>query len=434
MTSERHEFEVVVVGAGPAGLAAACVAAEAGRKVALVDNSPWLGGQIWRGEEANPVQRVARHWLQRVKTGRVAVFRPAAVFAASSPQALLAETPAGVLELGWQRLVIATGARERFLPFPGWTLPGVVGPGGLQTLVKAGWPIAGRRVVVAGSGPLLLAVAAGHKQHGAQIRLIAEQAPWSSVLPFSFRLLPHPGKLAQGLWLKARLRGTPYRAGCWPVRATGTESVRQATFTDGRRTWSEVCDYLACGFNLVPNLELARLLGCHIADGFVQVNEFQETTAKNVFCAGEPTGIGGADCALVEGRIAGLAAAGQAGQARGSFARRARWHRFRRALSDAFALRPELRRIADDDTVVCRCEDVRREELERHDGWRTAKIHTRCGMGACQGRTCGDATNFLFGWTNESVRPPLLPVRMESLFSPVAATNLNSTSAAETKP
>jgi NADPH-dependent 2,4-dienoyl-CoA reductase/sulfur reductase-like enzyme len=428
MTS--HEFEVVVVGAGPAGLAAACTVADAGRPVALVDNSPWLGGQIWRGEEANPIQRAARHWLRQAQASHVTVFREANVFATSSPQHLLAETPAGAVELGWQRLVIATGARERFVPFPGWTLPGVIGPGGLQALVKAGWPIAGKRVVVAGSGPLLLAVADGLKHRGAHIRVIAEQAPAARVYQFGVALWPHPAKLAQGLRLKARLLGVPYRCGCWPVRAAGDETVRQVTLTDGRRTSTETCDYLACGFGLAPNLELPRLLGCRIADGFVQVNEFQETSVKNVFCAGEPTGIAGADAALVAGRIAGFAAIGNTGQARGAFAARARWQRFGRTLRDAFALRPELRRLAEADTVVCRCEDVRRGELERHDNWRAAKLHTRCGMGNCQGRTCGDAANVLFGWTNDSVRPPLLPVKIASLLSPVADLNPNPTPSA----
>ena len=129
------------------------------------------------------------------------------------------------------------------------------------------------------------------------------------------------------------------------------------------------------------------------------------------------TGVAGADCALVEGQIAGLAAAGLAGQGRAFFGQRASWHRFRDALNDAFALRPELRRLATADTVVCRCEDVRRETLASFENWRAAKLHTRCGMGTCQGRTCGAAAQFLFGWDNNSVRPPVFPVSVGALVS-----------------
>jgi hypothetical protein len=128
-----------------------------------------------------------------------------------------------------------------------------------------------------------------------------------------------------------------------------------------------------------------------------------------VYCAGEPTGVGGVDRALIEGQIAGHAASGQTAQAERLFAARTRTHRFTHALNQAFALREELKQLADADTVVCRCEDVTRGQLERYEGWRPAKLHTRCGMGPCQGRICGSATRVLFGWHPESVRPPLFP-------------------------
>ena len=418
MNSQRQTIEILIVGAGPAGLAAACVAAEAGRKVAVLDNSPWLGGQIWRGEQAHPTQTLAQRWMERLKNSGAQVFTSTTASAAPASHCLLAETPSGVLEITWQKLILATGARELFVPFPGWTLPGVLGPGGLHAMSKAGWPVRGKRVVVAGTGPLLLAVADGLKQHGAQLALVAEQAPMTKVLRFGLGLWRHPGKLAQGLGVKARLLGVPYRCGCWPVRAEGAERVQRVTFTDGVRTWSEPCDLLACGFHLVPNVEWPLLLGCELRAGAVRVNEFQGTLVTDVFCAGEPTGIGGVECALVEGQIAGLAAAGQTRQASVFLSQRARWHRFRDALNEAFSLRPELRQLAAADTIVCRCEDVRRNALEPFDDWRAAKLHTRCGMGACQGRTCGAAARFLFGWDDLSVRPPVLPVSVGALVSP----------------
>src|SRR5581483_8105173 len=193
----------------------------------------------------------------------------------------------------WQRLVLATGARELFLPFPGWTLPGVIGPGGLQALVKNGWPIRGRRVVIAGSGPLLPAVADGLKKFGARIPSINEQTPRERLVEFGLQLWRYPDKLAQGLGIRWRLRGVPYRCGVWPVLAEGDDEVRSVTLTDGRKLWTEPCDALACGFHLVPNVELPRLFGCALDRGFVRVDEWQATSASEIFCAGEPTGIGG---------------------------------------------------------------------------------------------------------------------------------------------
>jgi D-hydroxyproline dehydrogenase subunit alpha len=422
------QCDVLVVGAGPAGMAAACVAAEAGKRVAVLDNSPWLGGQIWRGEQSHPALPTAQRWILRLRKSGAQVFSSATAFAALTPRCLLAEAPAGVLELTWRKLILATGARERFIPFPGWTLPGVLGPGGLHAMSTAGWPVTGKLVVVAGTGPLLLAVADGLKQHGARVSLVAEQASLAKVMRFGLGLWRHPGKLRQGIGVKAHLFGVTYRCGCWPVKAEGSDRVQRVTLTNGTRTWTEACDYLACGFHLVPNVELPLLLGCDLRAGAVRVNEFQETTVAEVFCAGEPTGVGGADCALVEGQIAGLAAAGLSEPARALFRKRASWHRFRDALNETFALRPELRGLAAPDTVVCRCEDVRHEALTSFDNWGAAKLHTRCGMGACQGRTCGAATQFLFGWDNNSVRPPVFPVNVGALLGAPKSTNENATS------
>jgi NADPH-dependent 2,4-dienoyl-CoA reductase/sulfur reductase-like enzyme len=415
MTRHRHRFEIVVVGAGPAGLAAGSVAAESGKTVAILDSSASVGGQIWRGEEREPSQPVAGHWIGRAKASGARIFTSATLFATSPAGSVLAESEGGLLELSWERLVIATGARELFLPFPGWTLPGVVGPGGLHAMAKEGWPVAQKRIVVAGTGPLLLAVADGLVRQGAVVTLVAEQAPWHKLVNFAAGLWRYPRKWIQGAAIKTRLLDVPFRAGCWPVKAEGKERVESVTLTDGVRRWTEPCDYLACGFHLTPNLELPILLGCALVRGRVEADEWQETTVKNVFCAGEPTGIGGVDCALVEGQIAGFASAGIQARARTLFRRRTAWHRFRAALNNAFALRPDLNRLAEANTVVCRCEDIRFGELSVHTNWREAKLQTRCGMGACQGRICGAATRRLFGWETGTVRPPILPVGTAAL-------------------
>lgn len=413
----RQDFAVLIVGAGPAGLAAAGAAAAGGAPVGLVDDNPAPGGQIWRGGTIP----AARAWIARVQTPNVRRIQRTRVIAPLGAGALLAETPTGVVELRYDRLILAPGARERFLPFPGWTLPGVMGAGGLQALVRGGLPIAGRRVVVAGSGPLLLAVAAHLREHGARIRLIAEQAPWPSLAAFARDLLREPGKLAQAGALGRHLGGIPLRASCWVQQAHGPDRLAAVTLRQGARTWTVGCDYLACGFGLVPNVELPAAFGCALAGDAVQVDHWQCTSQSAIYCAGEATGIGGVDAALVAGQIAGYAATGQAvavGPGSALAAARARAARFAAALARHFALRPELRMLATADTLVCRCEDVPYGQLAGHSDWRNAKLQTRCGMGPCQGRVCGAATAFLFGWTPDSMRPPVAPARLDSLIYP----------------
>jgi NADPH-dependent 2,4-dienoyl-CoA reductase/sulfur reductase-like enzyme len=329
---------------------------------------------------------------------------------------LLAEHPSGPRQIEWEKLILATGARELFLPFPGWTLPGNFGPGGLQSLAKHGWPVAGKRIVLAGSGPLLLAVGSGLRKMGASIVSINEQASWSCLLSFATQLLPWPAKLAQAARLKWSLLGTPFRCGVWPVAAEGAEQLRAVTLTDGRRQWTEECDFLACGFGLVPNVELPLALGCQLDGGFVRVDPCQASSAGGVYAAGELTGIGGADAALVEGEIAGLAASGNEDAARRLMPPRDAWQKFRAALDRAYALRKELAQLASPETLVCRCEDVSFDRMKSFAGWRDAKLQTRCGMGPCQGRVCGAAVKVLFGWEAGSVRPPVLPGRVESLW------------------
>ena len=165
----------------------------------------------------------------------------------------------------------------------------------------------------------------------------------------------------------------------------------------------------------MPNVELQSLLGCRLRNGCVAVDDFQRTSVEGVFCAGEPTGIGGVELAVVEGQIAGLAAANEEARARKLFGERRKGRGFARLLERTFRLRAELSDLPAAETIVCRCEDVAYSRLHEYKTWRAAKLHTRCGMGPCQGRVCGPATEFLFHWTPDSVRPPVFPVRVESM-------------------
>src|ERR1041384_4736839 len=207
MAEAHHVCDVLIAGAGPAGMAAAYRAAQSGSRVAVVDDNPAAGGQIWRGEQAKPASREAQAWFEKLRSVDIKLISGARVYQQPSMGTLLAETPEGVSELKYDNLILATGARERFLPFPGWTLPNVMGAGGLQALVKTGLPIEGKRVVVAGSGPLLLAVAAYLRTRGAEVLLIAEQASSIRLLRFVVGSL---GKMSQALSLKRQLKGVRY--------------------------------------------------------------------------------------------------------------------------------------------------------------------------------------------------------------------------------
>jgi NADPH-dependent 2,4-dienoyl-CoA reductase/sulfur reductase-like enzyme len=397
----EHTCHIAIIGAGPAGLSAARTAASHGKRVLIIDENSAAGGQIWRGEKRSPAPGAA------VVLGTRAV-------GLIAPGRLLIEDSAGPSSVSFEKLILATGARERFLPFPGWTLPGVFGAGGLQALVKSGLPVSNKRVVVAGTGPLLIEVAAFLRGRGAHIIAIAEQASWRSLLQFAAALSHAPSKFAQAVRLISTA-APRLRARTWVAEAHGRQILESVTLTDGRKTWREECDYLACGFHLIPNIELPALLDCRIEDGFVWTDEDQQTSVSGVYCAGEPAGIGGVDKSIVEGEIAGHAAAGHAGDARALHEKRERARRFQSALDSFTRLRPEVKQLAREDTIVCRCEDVPFGRIREFPDWRSAKLLTRCGMGPCQGRVCGGALEAMLGWHASSVRPPVLPARVATL-------------------
>jgi NADPH-dependent 2,4-dienoyl-CoA reductase/sulfur reductase-like enzyme len=418
--------DVVVVGAGPAGMAAAVAAAGAGRRVAVLDAGFGPGGQIWRHTPGTRPERAARRWVDALTNARPALLFNTSVVdlrrrddGGFTLRAERGTTPVGVVA---GRVVLATGARERMLPFPGWTLPGVVGLGGAQALLKMGTPVAGLRVVVAGSGPLVLPVAASLARAGARVVLVAEQAGAPAVARFAAGLWRRPALLARAARYRAAFARTRYATGTWVTAAEGAGRVERVTVTDGRRARALDCDLLCVAYGLVPSTELARLVGCATAGGAVVVDDDQQSSVPGIFCAGEPTGIAGADLALVEGEIAGLAAAGHAAAARARRLRPAR-ERLRaaaEAMERAFAPRAELRDACTDATVVCRCEDVTRGALDPAWCARQAKLYTRAGMGPCQGRVCGAALEFLFGWTPDTVRAPIEPILLSTLLADAA--------------
>ncbi len=404
---------MVVIGAGPAGIASACAAAPL-RHVMMLDVAHGLGGQIWRHRTRASLGRTARSWLSRLDRSGAEFRGGVSVTEVERGRVAWASHGAhGVIEA--ETIVLATGARERYLPFPGWTLPGVMGIGGLQAFIKNGMSVSGLRIVLAGSGPLLFPVAASCVEAGAELVCIVEQASTRQLVRFGAGLWRHPFKLLDAARYRLHSLNVPFYTGSWVRRvasSAGQLVVERAAQGEVERIR---CDILATGFGLVPNTELAQLAGCVLEDGRIRVNERQETSVPDILAAGETTGIAGADAALIEGRIAGSLAAGHAASDELPLARRAGQQQFAEALQRDFSLRSELRSLADSDTIVCRCEDVRRSAFDAAWDARHAKLMTRAGMGPCQGRICGPALATLFGWDAPAVRVPALPTSVAAL-------------------
>jgi NADPH-dependent 2,4-dienoyl-CoA reductase/sulfur reductase-like enzyme len=418
--------ELAVVGAGPAGMAAAVVAAQAGARVTVVDEYSRPGGQYWKQlprafELADPgalgSQYARGHaFAARLGHPNIELLADTLVWGVAADGALLLQHGAEGERLAYDALVLATGAYDRPIAFPGWDLPGVITAGAAQTLVKSQRVLPGRNVLLVGSGPFLL-----------------------------------------------RRHHVPIRTGQIVLRAEGRERVERVTVAAVDSDWrpcpgmeeTYLVDTLAIGYGFLVSTELARLLGCAMRWDPYQEQELpihdqeQQSTVTGVYVAGELTGVAGAEVALAEGYVAGLAAAARLGklsaaqaQPRLEQARRRLAHlrRFASIVNELFRMRPGIYELADDATVICRCEEVTAGEIRRAVayGARTAnalKAWTRVGMGPCQGRVCGNLVTHLIadqaGLPLESVpgfttRPPIKPVPIGLLAEPTEESVLHS--------
>ncbi|GAB2971082.1 FAD-dependent oxidoreductase [Amycolatopsis acidiphila] len=419
MTTSRADHDIAVIGAGPAGLAAAAAASGAGARVVLIDGSARVGGQYWRHRDGDS-GRGHHHWpvLERLRAAAPEFLGGRQVWHAERDgDGFTVHTDRG--EVRSRALIVATGAYDRQLPFPGWTLPGVFTAGGAQALLKGHGVTAGRRVVVAGTGPFLLPVAAGLAEAGARVVGVFEAG---SPIGFARRpgaLLGNPGKLAEGAgYLRTLARHRiPYRTRTTVTAAHGTDGVRSATVSSLDADWRIVrrhevgCDAIAVGYGFTPQLEIPLQLGCATRldlDGSLvaRVDDQQRATVPGVYLAGEVCGVGGAPLALVEGELAGLHAAlttrgAEPDNARvATLLRRRRANRaFAAALHEAHPVRPGWLSWLDGQTQLCRCEEVTVDRVRESivdlgaTDARAVKLLARPGMGLCQGRVCGYATS-----------------------------------------
>ena len=458
------DCDVAVIGAGAAGVAASVVAARSGCRVTLIDVGDQPGGQYYRGADMSSLPRAGLDYaalagdLDRLVAANAVDYRPRTTAYAleRTGQGLLVRTRGddrhrvnvGILRAG--TVILATGAFDRPLPFPGWTLPGVMTGGGAQSLVKGQHVLPGRRVVVAGTGPFLLAVAASLLEHGADVAAVVEA---NDPVVGSVRQLRglasglgKAGDLSRFIATLARHR-VPYLRRHRIVEALGEGRVTGVRIARVDSNWRPIpgteriieCDAVSVGFGFVAQLDLAAQLGARTvrgADGglAIEVDDDQATSVPGLLAAGETTGIGGVEAARVEGLVAGATAAVMSDRASAltpaalERVRRevARWRRFAAGLHATFPVRDGWVDSVRDDTLVCRCEEVSvsrvREAvaLGARDA-RTVKLLSRAGMGWCQGRMCAAAVDGLCGFDDiaslqaASYRPVSVPVPLGAL-------------------
>lgn len=467
-----HDVDIAVIGAGPAGLAAAAEAAQAGSTVALIDMNPRLGGQYWRHGAADEAPGAAaprwHHGWQRylrlagavedaVAAGRIRRVLQTHVWAAdragedfSLHLARIAEaTGAGGRQatstLTAARVIVAAGAHDRHLPIPGWTLPGVMAAGGIQAFIKVQQTAPGRRAVLAGTGPFLLAAAHSVLQAGGEVAAVVETSSLTAWVPGGALGALVPSKGIEGAeYAAAMLRArVPYLMRHAVVRILGDDRARGVVIArvDARghaiagteRTYEGI-DLVGLGWGFTPQVELLEQLGVRTrldVDGSLVgvVDRDLRSSVPGVFLAGEVTGVAGAAGAVADGKIAGRAAAGRAPRP-ADRATRERHQAFARQMHQAHPVPEGWEGWLENDTLVCRCEEVRADEaiaaledLELRDP-RSLKGATRVGMGLCQGRICGLAAQCLsraagpeaLGHARDVARRPLaLPVELGAL-------------------
>ena len=430
-------------------MAAALSAANAGAKVRVIEGGPRLGGQYWRhlpengtsgwGGQANLHRAFQDGFLLRTQVQahpNIEVICGAQIWSALRVDQTIT---LHVLESGVDRiletraLILATGAFDKTLPFPGWEIPGVMTPGGVQALLKGSGVLAGKRILIAGSGPFLLSVADGLVKSGASIVGLYGAHSLSRWISHAGTALKNFSKLKEGIYYlrKLAMRGIFPRSGYAVISARagsdGTlESVQVARIDVNFNVILEStkrisCDVAAVGWGFTPDLSIAQSLGLQQevgADGsaIISVDELQGTSQSGIFAAGEITGIGGADLSLTEGSIAGQAAADflkkidrlvTRGKVSPFLPRRERERAFAYAISRIYQVKDGFRGWLTDETIICRCEEVSLGELKRavHElgarDLRSAKLFCRVGMGACQGRICSGSVISIVAGENQ---------------------------------
>jgi len=446
---------VAIVGAGPAGLRAAEVLVAAGLRPVLVDEAPRVGGQVYRqphpalkrplkamyGAQAGAASALFARWLALQPQ---VDHRPDTLVWQVEDRRLHLLSQGRPDTLAFDALVLATGATDRVMPFPGWTLPGVFTLGGAQVLLKSQAMLLGPRIVFAGSGPLLYLVASQYVKAGAQVAGVLDTAPADARRRALAGLLARPRMAAVGasLLLKLRLAGVPVHRHVRLVAAEGDERVQALRWHDGTREHRLAVDAIAFGHGLRSETQLADLAGCAFAFDAVEQAWLPtsdgdgRSSVRGVYLAGDGALLRGADAAELAGARAAQALLhdlrGTAlPPASAELASHGRWRVAMAALSEPPA---DWAAQAPDDLVVCRCEQVTAGELRTCAAATGAremnrlKAFSRIGMGRCQGRMCGASAARLLAQANGCelstvgrlrAQPPVKPVPVSALASAI---------------
>ncbi|MFZ9987180.1 MAG: FAD-dependent oxidoreductase [Candidatus Nanopelagicales bacterium] len=446
--------DVVIVGGGAAGVNAAVIAASSGCRVALVDSGPEPGGQYYRGGPTGRFAEMCDRLAALEVSGRVELLFDHYAYALESTNDGFRVRVRGddrhrgdIQVLDAHAVVVATGAFDRQLPFPGWALPGVMSGGAAQALVKGSGVLPGQRIAIAGTGPFLLAVAATVLDAGGNVAAVIEANDPISIARRVRSTLPvisKSGELAGYLATLARHR-VPYLRRHRVTRAHGADHLESLTLSKVDADWCALpgtereieIDALAIGYGFTAQTDvLGAARFARGADGgiAVAVDDRQETSVRGLFAAGETTGVGGVDLAAYEGLLAGAAAAEHCGMAPALTARaetQARrrvgdLRRFADTLHATFPVREGWRDDVDNATLVCRCEEVSAQQVRDAvrmgaTDARSVKLITRAGMGWCQGRVCGPIVDGLCGFDDlaslvgAATRPVAAPVPLGAL-------------------
>jgi hydrogen cyanide synthase HcnB len=455
-------LQPVIVGAGPAGVRAAQTLVAHGIRPVVLDEAPRAGGQIYRRPPVH-FQRSART-LYGFEAQRAQALHSAFDSLKSQmdyrPDSLVWNAQGGQLDvlhgptqtthsLPYQQLIVATGATDRVLPIPGWTLPGVYALGGAQVALKYQGCAIGQRVVFMGTGPLLYLVAYQYAKAGVAVAAVLDTAYFSDQLAALPAMLTQPAVLAKGLYFVAWLRahGVGVHTGVRPLRVLGTTRVQAVAWHDGQQERTLDCDAIGFGYALRSETQLADLLGCRFAFAQQQRAHLPERDAAGrssvagVYLAGDGAGIMGADAAEWAGERAALAlladhgVAVAAARAQTLEKKLQRLQTFRAGLERAFPFPQAWAAQAPDGLVVCRCENITAGDLRRTaqahgaDEMNRLKALSRVGMGRCQGRSCGvAAAEILAHATGKPVeqvgrlrgQAPIKPIPIHLLHAPVA--------------
>lgn len=458
-----NKFQVLIVGMGPAGMAAAIELAGMGVHTAVVDENPKAGGQIYRQPSGgflltdlgflglkHTAGRKLVEGFESVR-GKVTILNDTYVWGFFDPDKLSVLSEGQHDLMTFDKLLLAEGAAERCVPFPGWTLPGIMTLGGLQKLVVQDRVLPGHRFLLAGSNPLLFPVAKSLLDAGGEIVAFCDATKIKDHMRMIPQLLRRKSMVHEAAAyvfpvFKASLPTyRPYAV----VAGQGTDRVEEVTIAKLDKGWKPIpgtekrfkVDIVGLNYGYLPSSRLARLCGCaHVYDPIQicwkpETDRFMRSSIPRIYVAGDSAGIAGAEIAEVQGRIAAIHIAAELGRLspRDLEARlrildkaRTRLEDYASVLNTVYTLRPGLYRAMDKKTIVCRCEQLTVEEVLAGIEWGYRNINeikrTRVGMGFCQGRTCESATAQLMidnGIPIEeigymSTRPPLSPMPLGS--------------------